>query len=347
MTTTLCSRVCRTRSVVPAVSVGAFCALLGLISCTSYKVAPDDGGTGGASSSAGGAGSGGTGMAGTNGSGGAAGVNGNGGSSAAGMGGSSGGVGGTLGGSGGFGGGIINNDGGSDRPGIRALGETCSGDQDCSSAHCAGTICCDQSCPGPCAQCSSTGHCQMPADDPACGMIACPADTSCRDWATSITANRCKAIGQCKTAADCSFVNAPAKTYCGLYQGMASVAQVCDGNGTCGNPTVTCGPDGECPVNAQTCCFGGGTACRTGTCNRASATLFGFLDCDEAADCPPSYVCCFGASATTYGTFCSNNCVPLIIATQTQVCNPNTPGECKTGTCTATTGTGPPYFLCM
>ena len=148
-------------------------------------------------------------------------------------------------------------DGGADRPGTRALGGACTGDQDCASSHCAGTICCDQSCTGPCAQCSSAGQCQMPADDPACGTIARPADTACRDWATSITASRCKAVGQCKAAADCTIRQAPAKTYCGLYQGMASVAQVCDRIGNCGNPTVTCGADGECSTIDHICCATG------------------------------------------------------------------------------------------
>ena len=53
-------------------------------------------------------------------------------------------------------------------------------------------------------KCSAAGACQMPADDPACGAITCPADSICRDYATSLSSNRCKAFGQCKTAADCA-----------------------------------------------------------------------------------------------------------------------------------------------
>ncbi len=200
MTTTGFSSVLDARSLVWVV--------LGLASCTNYKVASNDGGTGGSISEAGGTGSGGSAAAGATGGGGAAGASGLGGTGAGGSG-----LGGASGGSTGAGGaGTV--DGGVDRPGTRALGEACVGDQDCVSAHCAGTICCDQSCDGPCAQCSSTGHCQMPPDDPACGAITCPADTACRDWATSITTNRCKAVGRCKAAADCAFVDLPARRFC-------------------------------------------------------------------------------------------------------------------------------------
>ncbi len=330
MTTAPSSRVFKAHLVVWAV--------MGLASCTSYKVAPNDGGTGGSIRGAGGTSGGGTGGAGANGSGG-----GPGGAAAGGSG-----LGGAAGGYGGSGGAGIT-DGGADRAGTRTLGETCAGDQDCASNHCAGTICCDQSCTGPCAQCSSNGNCQMPADDPACGTVACPADTLCRDWATSITSNRCKAIGQCKAAADCPFVNAPAKTYCGLFQGMASVGQVCDGMGTCGRPTVTCGLDGECATSDHVCCASGlaGSACRTGsTC---SPTDVG-ATCDEAADCPPGYVCCSWTNPGGSGISCmtSTACVQGQLAgfTAIVVCNPATAGECALGTTCQTTGAVPPFSVC-
>jgi len=329
--------------------------VLGVASCTSYKVALSDGGTGGSISGGGGSGSGGAGAAGTNGTGGvpgatgtggAAGTNGTGGGPAgAGTGGS--GLGGTGGGSTGSGGAAVT-DGGTDRPVTHALGETCAGDQDCASGHCAGTICCDQSCGGPCAQCSSTGHCQIPADDPACGTIACPVDTPCRDWATSITVNRCKAIGQCKAAADCPFVDAPAKTYCGLFQGMADLAQVCDGNGSCGSPTVTCGADGECPVNPGACCWTiSSTACQANQSNCTTVSNGIFAQCDESADCPPGDVCCSYAGIGGAHSTCVADCPASVsMGIQYQVCNPNVPGECRIGTCQVVNTTHPPYFGC-
>jgi hypothetical protein len=344
MTTARFPRVLKVRSLVWVV--------LTLASCTNYKVAPNDGGSGGSVSGTGGTGSGGAAAGEANGSGGTAGANGTGGGLGGnGAGGS--GLGGAAGGSTGAGGAGVA-DGGADRPGTHALGESCAGDQDCASAHCAGTTCCDQSCTGPCAQCSSTGHCQMPADDPACGTIACPTDTPCRDWATSITSNRCKATGQCKAAPDCGYLNTPAKAFCGLYQstaGLGQVAQVCDGSGNCGSPTVTCGADGECPVNPGACCYAGtSTSCRPQVpdCIVGTSGIELFAACDESADCPPGDVCCYYAGIGGTHSTCVPDCPATVnMGSEWQVCNPAVSGECRTGTCQATNSTTPPYFICM
>lgn len=363
MTTARFSRVLRAHSLV--------WVMLGFTGCTSYKVALSDGGTDGSTGGEGGSGAGGAnggggsagangiggtagtkgtgGVAGSNGSGDAAGSNGTGGGlGGAGTGGN--GLGGAAGGSTGSGGASVS-DGGADRPVTHALGETCASDQDCVSGHCAGTICCDQSCTGPCAQCSSTGQCQMPADDPACGTIACPADTVCRDWATSITVNRCKGIGQCKSGSDCAFLNSPAKTYCGLYQGMTNFAQVCDGSGNCGSPTVTCGADGQCPVNPGACCWSNNsTSCQSAiaACVTIPGGLPIYAQCDETADCPPGDQCCFYTGIGGAHITCSPGCPASVnMGAQEQVCNPAVAGECQVGTCQATNSTTPPYFVCM
>jgi hypothetical protein len=231
-------------------------------------------------------------------------------------------------------------------PGL-PLGQGCQVDGQCASGHCATGICCDQACTGPCAQCNSSGHCQMPADDPACGNIGCPADTTCRDYATSITTNRCKAIGTCKAAADCTFVDKPAKTFCGLAsQQDPSLALVCDGAGNCGSPTVDCGPDGACPVNPGVCCVRSGTACMATNSPPCGGPNGGVaLTCDETADCPPAYVCCLFSGPNGAGNGCVTTCVSSGLVVETQICNPNVPGECRTGTCQANTP-GPPNFLC-
>jgi hypothetical protein len=316
--------------------------------CASYKaIVPDAGATGGATGSGGSnsTGNGGSGIAGATGTGGGEGTRGIGGA----------GAGGTVAGTGGASTGIGGNgaggssDGGGDRTGTRALGESCAGDSDCASTHCTGSVCCDLACTGPCAQCSSTGHCQMPADDPACGTIPCPADTPCRDWATSITANRCKALGQCKAAGDCGYLNAPAKTYCALYQGMASYALVCDGAGNCGSPTVTCGADGECAVNPGVCCW---TITSTSCVPRQEdcvAGINGFRSgCDESADCAPGFICCFYTGIGGAHMTCNPDCPATVdMGSQWQLCNPNKVGECKVGTCQATNTGHLPYFICM
>jgi hypothetical protein len=231
------------------------------------------------------------------------------------------------------------------------LGKLCLHDLDCESQHCAGSVCCDQACQGPCAECSSDGHCQMPADDPACGTISCPTDTPCRDWATSITANRCSSLGQCKTSSACSYLNAPAKTYCSLYMQMVDRAQVCDGQGNCSSPSVTCGADGECPVNPGVCCVsrnGSGTSCHAGDGSCDLTTTAPVL-CDEAADCPPSFVCCYTGNLGGIQTVCAQTCPSTTFGVRLQVCNPRTPGECVSGTCQAagSNAIGGPPFLCM
>ena len=190
----------------------------------------------------------------------------------------------------------------------------------------------------------------MPADDPACGTITCPTDTPCRDWATSITATRCKAIGACKGAADCEYVNAPAKKFCALYQAMPDRAQVCDGNGNCAGPKVTCGADGECPVNSGVCCWTvDSTAClsREQDCIPSVTGLPAL--CDETADCPGGEVCCLYYGTGGARITCVSDCVtPVPMGVLVQVCNPNTPGECKSGTCLPNAPGGTlPYFTCQ
>jgi hypothetical protein len=234
----------------------------------------------------------------------------------------------------------------------RSLGLSCLSDGECASTHCSRDgVCCDTQCAGPCARCSSAGVCTMPADDPACGTIACPMDTPCRDWPTSIATNRCAAIGTCKTAMDCASINLPAGTFCGFYQQMSDKALVCDERGVCVAPTVTCGADGECPVNPGSCCFSRGGAGRT--CNRdgqsCDATTSAPVLCDEAADCPPRYICCYTGNLGVVRTICATSCPPPSgPGTQVQICNPNTPAECLAGSCR----TGPdtfagPAFYCQ
>jgi hypothetical protein len=145
--------------------------------------------------------------------------------------------------------------------------------------------------------------------------------------------------------ADCTYVNAPAKAYCGLYQGLAFEVLVCDGQGNCTNPTVTCGADGECATEIGTCCV---TGTSTTTCQKTSCgtTNFG-INCDEKADCPPGYSCCFRSGVTGVGVSCEQGltCLPNSMQTVLTVCNPSTPGECPSGTCQSN-GTVPPYFVC-
>jgi hypothetical protein len=223
-----------------------------------------------------------------------------------------------------------------------ALGQACGGNHECASGHCADGVCCDQACTGACAQCSAAGRCEMPADDPACEAVACPVDTACRDFATSITASRCKAVGTCKGASDCGYVNVAARTPCGFYQQMTHLPQFCDGTGVCTGPTVRCGADTACGVSPGVCCAtGSATSCGGTGCPMGSYTI----TCDEAADCRPGTFCCLQATAGMGTAYCAASCVtsPAIKV----VCNPNMSGECPTGTCQPSGLPGPPYFLCQ
>jgi len=204
----------------------------------------------------------------------------------------------------------------------------------------------------PCEICSGVGACQMPADDPACGTIACPQDTTCRDYATAISSNRCKSLGECKTAADCAYSNAPAKQVCGFVQGMTEIVQpACDGAGNCVGPKVKCGGDGDCsPFDNMNCCgaVGSGLRCQATACTANQGPFW----CDEKADCAPGYVCCsFLVPTPAVGSKCMlpENCVSSGPSNYNQVCNPGAnPSECSTGSCQLGDGqVAPPgFYIC-
>lgn len=290
--------------------------------------------TGGAIGSGGRAGNGGVGTGGITGSGG---VIGSGGTVATGGRGSGGANGG--GGHGGMAGAASSGAAGAAGAPPKALGESCNSGTDCGSGHCSAGLCCDQACQGTCQQCSATGHCQMPADDPACGTIACPSDTTCRDYATAIATNRCKQLGQCKTASDCSFVAAPTTRACGFYNNNSDYIQFCDASGDCVNHTINCGGDGPCAVGDNVCCaVGPGFSCISAAagCTRQSggAPPTGPYNCSKGAECSDGSVCCASESPGGVSTHCSQNCSPSYMVQVLQICNPAaTQSECASGTC--------------
>lgn len=166
-------------------------------------------------------------------------------------------------------------------PNKKTLGDTCASGDECGSGECAAradgvSICCDGACDGVCQACSSAGHCdEKPADDSACGVIDCPSDTSCADYATDVDSNRCASFGQCKTqASECSVDFTDSGTSCGT-------GKICDGSGTCANcPTQTgasriCTP--ECPCDAGEGGCSAHTQCSAGlVCVTGGAIKYGF-----------------------------------------------------------------------
>jgi hypothetical protein len=161
--------------------------------------------------------------------------------------------------------------------GKKALGESCSDDSECGSGHCASTlagdaVCCDSSCDGACQACGDDGHCdQGPEDDDACGTVRCPADSTCRDYPSSVTGGRCLPGGAgCGTGEQvCSFTAQGEGEEC-------DASHVCDDSGGC---TVakralgaSCDADAECAndhcvdgVCCESSCDGQCMECRAGT----------------------------------------------------------------------------------
>ncbi len=238
----------------------------------------------------------------------------------------------------------------------KVLGVSCSSGTECASGHCSAGVCCDQACQGVCQQCSASGHCQMPQDDAACGVVSCPADTTCRDYATSITANRCKQLGQCKTAADCSFVAAATTRSCGLYNNDPDFLQFCDGAGNCVNHSVSCGGDGACAVGDNVCCaVGAGFSCLSATvgCQRQSggAPPTGPYDCQRGTDCLEGSVCCGSQGVNGVSTHCSQDCSSSYMVQVLQICNPAASlSECQSGTCQPAPNTWnlpPGFYACQ
>jgi len=343
---------CSARGFVPAAALlllAVSCYRIPRTSCPECDAGGTDDGVGGRGGAAGTGGAGG-GIGGVSGTGGSI-RGGAGGGSSAGVGGASGGNGG-VGGAGGRGGSAGTSGGSGGRGGGagRGLGQSCTADPDCVSDHCAGNICCDQACTGVCQQCSTNGLCQAPADDPQCGTIACPADTTCRDYATSITTNRCKNLGMCKTAQDCSYADAPTTRTCGYPRNMIDNAESnCDGIGNCKARTLSCGGDGACPLDTMYCCgSGSGLTCQVDQCGGTPPD--GPYVCDEKADCGPSLVCCLQSTVGGPSSICimPSLCKSDGGGVRAQACNPGTtPSECSTGSCQPASFGPAGWSICM
>ena len=311
-------------------------------------------GSGGAGNSAG---TGGTGTGGIAGSGGHGGMGSGGALATGGTG-----VGGTSpGGNGGAGG-----TSGSGTGGKAGLGAPCNSASGCQSGFCTDGICCDSACNGLCEQCGSNGVCGMPASDTACAPVSCPQSTACKTYSNStLTANLCKSRGACKTPADCPVQYTAARTPCG---GAAPNQTLCDGAGSCKQPTVLCGAVASCPTNPGRCEISNSngdpatsadsTSCTTESgagclaTNRYCATI----TCDGPSDCPTGTVCCwFWATGQYSSCKAPQDCVDGPYSSAYTMCEPllgNT--DCLPGTtCSGSYNSmnilganGPSYHFC-
>ncbi|HEY3353761.1 MAG TPA: putative metal-binding motif-containing protein [Polyangia bacterium] len=208
---------------------------------------------------------------------------------------------------------------------------------------------------GTCRTCNGAGACSgAPADDPACGTIACGGlTTTCRSYA-DVTSNRCVAGGgSCKppnTAATCTgFANTGANTRCGN-------CKVCDGNGACGNvnggqdpnndcaaaAASTCGQNGSCDGSGNCALFATGTGCATcaqcdggGHCNQTPG--------DDAA-CGTIGCSTLSTTCRTYSNLTASRCKALgtckgVNATDCTTFS-DAPGTTSCGLCSHCSGGG-------
>ncbi len=234
--------------------------------------------------------------------------------------------------------------GGSGTGGKAGLGASCSFASTCQSGFCVDGVCCDSACDGTCEQCGSNGVCGMPATDAACAPVSCPQSTACKAYSSStLTTNLCKTRGACKTAADCPFQFTSVRTPCG---GTAPNQMLCDGAGSCKQPTVLCGAVASCPTNPGRCEItnsngdpatpADSTVCTTDSgagcsaANRYCATI----TCDGPSDCPTGTVCCWIWAAGQYSSCTApQNCNNGPYSTAYFMCEPSLGNtDCPSGT---------------
>lgn len=188
-------------------------------------------------------------------------------------------------------------------------GQACTTSADCGEGTCqetagGGRVCCTAVCDGPCRVCGATGTaCTNLLDDADCGSIACPADTTCRDFPPSVTTNRCVA-GRCGTGAQLCQGNA-------RNAGQAcSATNLCDNAGNCSLPKKgngeACGTGAECSSNNcvdGVCC---NSACN-GICETCATTGICRAAATDAA-CGPVNCSMFDAQCVTDRTNTTNAC---------------------------------------
>lgn len=232
--------------------------------------------------------------------------------------------------------------------GKAGLGTPCSSAAACASGFCADGVCCDSACDGVCEQCGSNGVCAMPATDLACSPVSCPQSTACKTYPASLSTNLCKSLGACKTSSDCPVQNTAARTPCA---GTAPNQMLCDGLGSCKQPTVLCGAVASCPTMPGSCEIVApgdftnpptSTSCTTDPGGSCAATGYCVsITCDDPGDCPTGTVCCWywaGYQESVCTT--ASNCMDGAMFSAHTMCDPASGNaDCPSGkTCSADYG---------
>ncbi len=196
----------------------------------------------------------------------------------------------------------------------KALGVMCGGNNQCTSAFCVDTVCCNVACSGTCQACNIAG------DVGTCSFIAGGTDPI--DECTGNGGNDvCDGNGACSKAngTTCSAAGECASGFCtdgvcceALCDGLClacSAAQTGGMDGTCGNVAINTDPEDECVASLD--CNGAG-ACETKLANGAACTVAGECSSNQCVD----DVCC--------GTACGGLC---------QACSAAKKGSGADGTC--------------
>jgi hypothetical protein len=185
----------------------------------------------------------------------------------------------------------------------------CSANNQCASSHCVDGVCCESACGGTCEACA-TGLTGVPSGTCAPVMTGTDPGAEC----ASTSAASCGTIGVCDGARACA--RWPAGTECASPScggGMGTLADTCDGAGTCHDngvvscsgfacgPTAcltTCSTPGECAV---------GRYCSAGSCVPLRSNG---ATCSSAGECSSNFcvdgVCC--------NSLCSGTCAACTAA---------------------------------
>ena len=199
----------------------------------------------------------------------------------------------------------------------KSNGDPCTVGSECASNSCVDGVCCNSACNGLCETCETTGICRAAATDTACGSVSCSSfDADCVTNTTN-TVNACAGRGTCRSTADCGFRSSA--TRCGA-------GGVCDGQGTCEGPSVSCA--GETCSGADVCCSmqdfstglltigcGEGDVCDLPGAGPGPVVQ---LHCDQNADClNADEVCCLITNNVNSGeTVCRQDCTAAAVGAE-------------------------------
>jgi hypothetical protein len=230
-------------------------------------------------------------------------------------------------------------------------GLACASASDCASGFCVDGVCCQSQCGGVCAQCQAgTGACITPATDTDCDPVICNSN-ECQVSSGNITSNLCRSRGQCKDQSDCNFSGFDRGTPCDT---AGSDFKICDGGGTCVEPTVRCaGVNGRTVGEDNVCCarwnsasgatseaYEPRTSCISTSINPSTGVAQTQISCDSNDDCRAGAICCLtSASGNSFV-----QCLP------TSQCNQEQQFVSRYGVCSSPSGfsnTCPAGFVCQ